>query len=94
MIERCTVPTLRNYGCDWRTWSSELTMFTSIEIKAFRGIRDLTLSDVAPVTLLTGDNGVGKTTVLEAVFALYARLNPSWVLNLQVHRGFGESTLT
>jgi energy-coupling factor transporter ATP-binding protein EcfA2 len=63
-------------------------MFTSIEIKAFRGIRDLTLSDVAPVTLLTGDNGVGKTTVLEAVLALYGRLNPLWVLNLQGHRGF------
>ncbi len=63
-------------------------MFTSIEIKAFRGIRDLTLSDVAPVTLFTGNNGVGKTTVLEAVFALYGRLNPQWILNLQGHRGF------
>ena len=38
-----------------------------LEIKAFRGIRNLTLKDFQDVNLLLGDNDAGKTTVLEAI---------------------------
>ncbi len=43
----------------------------SLAIKGFRGINKLSISRLGRVTLLAGKNGVGKTTVLEAV-RLYA----------------------
>ncbi len=46
-----------------------------LEIKGFRGIKSLSLPRLGRVTLLAGKNGVGKSTVLEAVsiFASRAR---------------------
>ena len=43
----------------------------SLTIKGFRGVKELELSELGRVTLLVGKNGVGKSTVLEAV-RLYA----------------------
>ena len=39
----------------------------SLVIRNFRGIDELTIPRLGRVTLLTGKNGVGKTTVLDAV---------------------------
>ena len=39
----------------------------SLVIKNFRGIDELTIPRLGRVTLLAGENGVGKTTVLDAV---------------------------
>lgn len=39
----------------------------SLQIKGFRGLRELTIPNLGRVTLLAGKNGVGKTTILEAV---------------------------
>ena len=44
-----------------------------LEIKGFRGIKDLSLPRLGRVTLLAGKNGVGKTTVLEAVSIFASR---------------------
>ena len=43
----------------------------SLYISGFRGIDELTLPRLGRVTLFAGDNGVGKTTILDAV-RLYA----------------------
>ncbi len=48
----------------------------SLSIKGFRGIRDLAISRLGRVTLLAGKNGVGKTTVLDAVRVYAARGHP------------------
>ena len=45
----------------------------SLAIAGFRGIRELSISRLGRVTLLTGNNAVGKTTVLEAVRVFAAR---------------------
>ena len=45
----------------------------SLVIKNFRGIDELTIPRLGRVTLLTGKNGVGKTTVLDAVRVWAAR---------------------
>lgn len=45
----------------------------SLSIKGFRGIKDLSISRLGRVTLLAGRNGIGKTTVLDAVRVYAAR---------------------
>ena len=45
----------------------------TLAIAGFRGIRELSIGRLGRVTLLTGRNGVGKTTVLEAVQVFAAR---------------------
>lgn len=47
-----------------------------LSIRNFRGIEELTISRLGRVTLLGGRNGVGKTTVLEAVRVHAARGRP------------------
>ena len=42
-------------------------LLPDLAIKGFRGIEDLTIPRLGRVTLLAGKNGIGKTTVLEAV---------------------------
>ena len=39
----------------------------SLSISGFRGFQDLLIPQLGRVTLLTGRNGVGKTTVLDAM---------------------------
>ena len=41
----------------------------AVEIRHVRQIRTLTLDVSAPLTIVAGPNGVGKTTVQEAVLA-------------------------
>lgn len=43
-------------------------MYENLQIGNFRGLRHLELPVLAPVTILTGRNNVGKTSVLEALF--------------------------
>ena len=47
----------------------------SLAIKKFRGIDELTIPRLGRVTLLAGKNGVGKTTVLDAVRIYAGRAN-------------------
>ena len=42
-------------------------MIRSIEIKGIRGIREEKLDEFAPLTVLVGPNGFGKSTVLDAL---------------------------
>ena len=48
----------------------------SLSIKGFRGIKDLSISRLGRVTLLAGKNGIGKTTVLDAVRVYAAQAHP------------------
>lgn len=50
---------------------SDCLPLPSLAIRGFRGIGSLTFPDLGRVTLLAGRNGMGKTTVLDAV-RLYA----------------------
>ena len=50
---------------------------SDLSIRNFRGIEELTIGRLGRVTLLGGRNGVGKTTVLEAVRVHGARAHPN-----------------
>jgi AAA15 family ATPase/GTPase len=52
----------------------------SIQIKGFRGIREGSLDDLSPLTILVGPNGSGKSTVLEATLFASSK-NPATELN-------------
>lgn len=45
-------------------------MLESIRFQNFRGFKDLDLSDLSQITLLTGKNSAGKSSVLEGIFLL------------------------
>ena len=45
----------------------------NLTIRRFRGIQDVSITGLGRVTLIAGRNGVGKTTVLDAVRAYAAR---------------------
>lgn len=67
-----------------------------LSLKGFRGIKDLSISRLGRVTLFAGKNGVGKTTLLEAV-RLYAARGSYAVLsdilrNREEFRSFPVST--
>ncbi len=51
----------------------------NLTIRRFRGIQDLSIERLGRVTLIAGKNGVGKTTVLDAV-RVYASCNRHFVL--------------
>ena len=52
---------------------NEILHLPNLSIRGFRGIEDLTISRLGRVTLFSGMNGVGKTTLLDAVRTYAAR---------------------
>lgn len=54
----------------------------SLSIQGFRGIDNLEIPHLGRVTLFTGKNGVGKTTLLEAIRVFAARGNYSALANV------------
>ena len=71
----------------------------NITIKEFRGIRKLSLQDLGKVNIITGENGSGTTSVLEAIHLYTGGASPEIVKEIidsraespGQHRGNGES---
>jgi len=61
-------------------------MITDIEIRNFRCFRALDVRNCKRINLIVGDNGVGKTSVLEAIFLTLSR-NAEVSLRLKTFRG-------
>ncbi len=55
-------------------------MITRLQIQNFRGLREVTFSDLRRINLIVGGNDTGKTSVLEALVLLLG--NPSQVISL------------
>ena len=67
-------------------------MLTNLRIKNFRGIRDLTLDPLGRVNLIGGKNGVGKTSVLEALWCLSGPDMPQLTVRIDNFRGLPPPT--
>ena len=59
-----------------------MAFINSIEIRNFRGIKKLTISDFSKINLIVGDNNSGKTTFLEAIQLLFAKSQLSSIKNV------------
>lgn len=61
-------------------------MAKSVQIRNFRGFRDADLPDCRRINVVVGENGSGKTALLEAIF-LAAGLSPELALRARQWRG-------
>lgn len=62
-------------------------MIRSVSFQNFRGIQHLELPNLAPVTLLSGKNNAGKSTILEGLFLLMGHSDPMCFTKLSNFRG-------
>jgi predicted ATPase len=72
----------------------QVAMIDGLAIKNFRGFSDLDIPRLTKFTLLGGGNNVGKTSVLEALWLYYARMNALSFVGLQQLRGLNELPLS
>lgn len=62
-------------------------MIKTIQIKHFKGLLDTSISGLSRVNLIGGQNNVGKSSLLEALFLFHDRVNPEMVLRQFAWRG-------
>lgn len=65
-------------------------MLESIKFKNFRGFKSLELPDLSQITLLTGKNSAGKSSVLEGIFLLMDYSAPNVLENIRKLRGLPD----
>jgi len=64
-------------------------MIEGLHVRNFRCFHDLELSGLARVNVIVGDNGRGKTALLEAIY-LAAGIGPELYFRTRLWRGLGE----
>lgn len=70
-------------------------MFTSLTFHNLRCFKDFTLENITPLTLLSGRNNVGKTTVLEGIYLSFGFYQAEILLQINnAIRGMEFSTIT
>ena len=67
-------------------------MLNNLNIENFRGIRELSIKDMRRIVLLSGNNNVGKSSVLEAVFFMMDHLSPDSFNRMNGFRGLSFPT--
>jgi hypothetical protein len=68
-------------------------MYTSFRVKHFRGFEELELKSLRRVNLITGENNVGKSALLEAVFLHSGAFNPELANVVSGMRGISGMTV-
>lgn len=68
-------------------------MFNKISISGFKGIVDLDLFKIPRILLIGGQNNIGKSSILEAIFMALDRSNPELLMRHFSFRGIGMVTL-
>ncbi len=65
-------------------------MIETFSLKNFRCFRELSISPLSRINLITGKNNCGKTAFLEGLFLHLGGTNPELPLNINVFRGVGK----
>ena len=73
--------------------SVENLALNSLEIKGFRGFRHLTIERLGRVNLIVGKNGVGKSSLLEALCLYAEKGSPKVIWEILNTRDEGTSTI-
>src|SRR5438105_400509 len=61
-------------------------MYRTVEIRGFRGFRELRLSGLARINLIIGLNNSGKSSILEALGILHTSANPKMLARIMIPR--------
>ena len=69
-------------------------MLECINVRHFRGLRDLSIERLNNINLFAGRNNSGKTSLLEALFLLSGWGNPRLLMSLNAFRGIEGATGT
>lgn len=69
-------------------------MIKELSIKNFKILRDLYIPKISPITLISGKNNVGKSTVLEAIFFSNSYAQSDTFFKLNMIRGAQASTMS
>lgn len=64
-------------------------MYKTFRVKNFRGFHDIELKNLARVNLVSGQNGIGKTALLEAFYLHAGAENPLLPVKIDAWRGLG-----
>lgn len=67
-------------------------MLTKVKFENLRCFKDFTLEGMTPLTLISGRNSVGKTTLLEGIFLLSAYKSPDLFFKINGIRGIPAAT--
>jgi len=65
-------------------------MFNQVEIKNFRGIKELKVENLKKFNVFVGDNGSGKTSILDAVYIAINPNNPNLSPKTNIFRNINE----
>lgn len=68
-------------------------MINTLSIENFRGIRRTEISNLSRINLFFGKNNCGKSSLLEAIFVLSNRFNPTLALKINELRHYYNNTL-
>lgn len=82
------------YFCRQNRGNSETgeIMITKLEIDNFRGHRHLEMDGISPITLVTGTNNVGKSSVLEALYLFNDHSSPGVFSTCKINK-YGSKTI-
>ena len=71
-----------------------ILVITSLHVRNFKGFNNISLPAIKPVTLLSGTNNVGKSTLLESIFLVNDHFAPEVFLKLNAFRGMANQPIS
>jgi AAA15 family ATPase/GTPase len=66
-------------------------MFNKLTIKNFRGIEKLEINEFNKINIFVGENGIGKTTILDAIYVSINPNNAHLAFKTNIFRGIDET---